>query len=73
MAFLLKCRSAVVEEGRLKMEQLIWSKIETMNEDWVQFWRDSVGNISRVLPFIELRGVARVEAVRLKGIRFDCN
>ena len=33
MAFHLKSRSAVFEENRCKLKQLIWLKVETMNEN----------------------------------------
>ena len=48
MAFLLKYSSTVVDENNFEMKQLIWLKIEAMNEDWVKFWRVSVCKFSRV-------------------------
>ena len=51
MALFLKYRSAVVEESRFEIKQLIWLKIETTNVDWVNFYRAFVWQISRVFAF----------------------
>ena len=51
MAVFVKYRSAVFEENSVEMKQLIWLKIETMNEDWVKFWRVFVWTISQVFAF----------------------
>ena len=47
MAFFLKSRSAVYEENRFKMKQLICSKFGTMNEGWVKIWKVFMEKILR--------------------------
>ena len=51
MAFCLKYRSAMVQENIIELKQLVWLKVETVNEGWVKCWRVSVWKISRGFAF----------------------